>query len=176
MCWAFWRTWWWQSTQCCTGIDSRLSFHLCVCVYLCHGQRLNYNLDWRMRKCWSDFRSLYVSHTHTNTQMTAAGGVTWLPNSEAEHKDRSAQGRLSTAETHAHTHRHTHTHTHTMYTSTQSGSRCPDPWRQENRMDWVVGGWASLGARVGVLAWSQRRSDIWTWNLTHTWPLWDSTT
>lgn len=42
--------------------------------------------------------------------MTAAGGVTWVPNSEAEHKDRSAQGRLSTAETHAYTHRHTQTH------------------------------------------------------------------
>ena len=135
-----------------------------------------------------------VTHTHTgthsNTQMTAAGGVTWVPNSEAEHKDRSAQGRLATAETHTHTHTHTHAHTHahthththtqthtlTMYTSTQSGLHWADPWRQEDRVDWVVGGWASLGARVRVLAWSHRRSDIWTWDLTQTWLLWDSTT
>lgn len=34
------------------------------------------------------------------TQVTAAGGVTWLPNSKAKHKDRSAQDQLSMTETH----------------------------------------------------------------------------
>lgn len=40
--------------------------------------------------------------TLAQTQMTATGGVTWVPNSEAVHKDRSTLGQFSMTETHTH--------------------------------------------------------------------------